>query len=252
MKLTLAVITTALLVPGFVLPVDADTHIPAVVWTTLYLRQDILVEKGTLADSPYHALRGTGIVPARIGRLISILYEYNRANEWVRQLVESKGLRDNQSGSVVWQRYDIPWPAKNRDFVYLAEPVFDEDKKFFQALLTDVSRMKAPLTKAERARLPNQSCCVMGKIIYGRWQFRSIEPEKTCARVDIMFDPGGRLPAFIVNRFQRDWPFATIRGLQAQALKQDITLHETFGNWTASLPAARIETADCMNGHLDR
>lgn len=252
MKFTPASIIAALLVTGFVPPAGADSHIPDVTWTTLYLRQGILVERGTVANSPYHALRGTGIVQARIGRVISVLYEYNRANEWVHQLDASKGLRDNSLSSVVWQRYDTPWPAKSRDFVYLAEPVFDVDRKFFEARMTDVSELASPLTRAERDRLPDQSCCVVGKLIYGRWQFRSIEPEKTCARIEIMFDPGGRLPAFIVNQFQRDWPYDTIEGLQAQALKQDITLHDVFGSWTARLPGTRIEQADCMDGRLGR
>lgn len=252
MKFTRAVIVAGLLVPGSVPPTYAGSHIPEVTWTKLYLRQGILVEKGTLADSPYHALRGTGIVQARIGRVISILYEHTRANEWVHQLVESKGLRDDLLSSVVWQRFDIPWPAKNRDFIYLAEPVFDESKKYFQALMTDVSEMNNPLTNAERARIPSQSCCVMGKIIYGRWQFRPVEPGKTCARVDILFDPRGRLPAFVVNQFQRDWAYATIEGLQAQSSKQDIAPHEVFGNWAADLPGTQIKQAECMDGQLDR
>ena len=186
MKFTLAIITAALLVPGSVPPVNADTHIPDVTWTTLYFRQGILVEKGTVADSPYHALRGTGIVQAGIGRVISILYEHNRAKEWVHQLVKSKGLRNDLLSSVVWQRYDIPWPAKDRDFVYLAEPAIDESRKFFQALMTDVTEINNRLTNAERTGLPNQSCCVRGKIVYGRWQFRPVEPGKTCARIDII------------------------------------------------------------------
>jgi hypothetical protein len=251
MKFTLAIITAALLVPGSVPPVNADTHIPDVTWTTLYFRQGILVEKGTVADSPYHALRGTGIVQAGIGRVISILYEHNRAKEWVHQLVKSKGLRNDLLSSVVWQRYDIPWPAKDRDFVYLAEPAIDESRKFFQALMTDVTEINNRLTNAERTGLPNQSCCVRGKIVYGRWQFRPVEPGKTCARIDIMFDPKGRLPAFIDNQFQRDWPFATIEGLQAQALKQDITPHEIFGNWTGDLPITQIKQTECMAGQLD-
>ena len=91
----------------------------------------------------------------------------------------------------------------------------------------------------------------MGKLIYGHWQFRPTGSGSTCARVEVMFDPRGRLPAYVVNQFQEDWPFATIEGLQEQALKQDIDLHPVFGHWTADRPETMIDLSQCRDGQLD-
>lgn len=103
-----------------------------------------------------------------IGRAVSILYDHTRANEWVDQLIESRGLRDEPLRSVVWQRFNVHWPAENRDFIYLGAPAYDEVKKFFQASMTDISDTGITLTKAERSRLPDRSCCTLGRLVYAR------------------------------------------------------------------------------------
>lgn len=251
MKFEPVIASLVMLMLGTAVPVYADSHQPEVSWSTLYSRQGILVEKGSVAGSPYHALRGTGIVQTNIGSAISILYDHTRANEWVDRLIESRGLRDLRLSNVVWQRYSVPWPAEDRNFVYLASPFYDENKKYFQALMNDVSDTSVTLTETELSKIGDQSCCTMGKLIYGHWQFRPTGKDSTCARVEVLFDPRGRLSAYVVNQFQKNWPFATIEGLQTQALKQDIDLHPVFGHWTADSPETMINDAQCRDGQLD-
>ena len=251
MKLEPVIVALVMFMFCSAFPAYADNQLPEVSWSTLYSRQGILVEKGSVAASPYHALRGTGIVQTNIGRAVSILYDHTRANDWVDRLVESRSLRKQGLKSVVWQRFSVPWPAEDRNFVYLASPFYDEEKKYFQALMSDVSDTSITLTAAEISKIGDQSCCTMGKLIYGHWQFRPTGQNSTCARVEILFDPRGRLPAYIVNQFQKNWPFATIEGLQAQALKQDINLHPVFGQWTADRPETMIDVSQCRDGQLE-
>lgn len=250
MKLRQTIIVVTLLEFSIALTAYATPPIPEVNWETLYSKQGIRIEKGLVAGSPYHALRGTGIVQTSIGRTISILYDHTRANQWVHDLTESRELRDDALSKVVWQRYKSPWPVNNRDFVYLAEPHFDEKKKYFRAWMTDISDTDIVLSTIEQAKIRDQSCCVAGKLIYGLWQFRPTGPASTCVRIEIMFDPKGYVPSFVVNQFQTNWPFATIQGLQAQALKEDIVLHEIFGSWLASHPGSMIMPSECMKGKL--
>ena len=251
MKLRKAIIVIAALEVSLALSAYADPPRPDVNWKDSYSRENIVVEKGLVADSRFKAFRGTGIVQTSIGRVISILYDHTHANQWVHKLAESRGLRDGNLSMVVWQRFDNPWPVKDRDFVYFAEPTYDEDKKFFQAWFTDIVDKGIVLTDDERSRIPDQSCCIVGKLMYTVWQFRATGPESTCVRVEVMLDPKGHVSAYFVNRFQRKWPYGTIKGLQAQALKEDITLHEVFGNWVADHPDTMISDAECEQGKLE-
>lgn len=251
MKLRKAIIVIASLEVSLASSAYADPPRPDVNWKDSYSKENIIVEKGLVADSRFKAFRGTGIVQARLGHVISILFDHTRANEWVHRLDKSRELRDGNLSMVVWQRFDNPWTVKDRDFVYLAKPTYDEEKKYFRASFSDITDTDIMLTDAERSRIPDQLCCIVGKLIYTIWQFRATGPESTCVRVEVMLDPKGHVSAYFVNRFQRKWPYGTIKGLQAQALNEDITLHEVFGNWVADHPDTMISDAECKQGKLE-
>ncbi len=229
----------------------ADPPKPNVSWEVLYSNEGITTERGLVVDSPFMAFRGTGIVEARIGKVISILFDHPRANEWVHELVDSTKLRAlSNHGVVVWQRFDNPWPILDRDFVYRAEPTYDEAKKYFRAWFSDIADTDIVLTDVERSKIPDQSCCVVAKLIYAEWQFRATGPESTCVRVEVMLDPKGWVPALLVNWFQRNWPYLTIKNLRSQAQKEDINLHEVFAVWTVGGPGSAISRAQCEQGRL--
>ncbi len=251
MKLRKAIIVIAALEFSLALSAYATPPRPEVSWKELFTKQGILVEMGLVAGSPNYAFRGTGIVQTNIGRVISTLYDHTHANRWVHKLAESKALRDGNLSMVVWQRFDNPWPVKDRDFVYLANPTYDEEKKYFRASFSDITDTDIMLTDAERSRIPDQSCCVVGKLIYTEWQFRATGPKSTCVRVEVMFDPKGKVLAFFANGFLKKWPKSTIEGLQVQALREDVTLHEVFGNWVAERQHSMISEEECMEGKLE-
>jgi hypothetical protein len=46
--------------------------------------------------------------------------------------------------------------------------------------------------------------------------------KKTHIDAQILADPKGAVPKFLVNLFQKDWPLKTLRALRAQAKKKDI------------------------------
>lgn len=236
-----------------IVPVSAyaDPLKPNTNWEVLYSEEGITVERGSVADSPYMAFRGTGVVEARLGKVISILLDHKRANEWVHNLIRSIELRAMENYSVVvWQRFDNPWPTDDRDLVYLAEPGYDETKKYFRVWFRDIADTEIILTDGERSRIPDQSCCVVAKLAYTEWQFRATSPDSTCVRVEVMLDPKGWIPAMLVNQFQRDWPYMTIQGLRKQAQKEDVKIHEKFGAWSADRPGTRISRAQCEKGRL--
>lgn len=247
----LAVIIMALLEFTVRIPAYADPPKPDVSWDVLDSNEGITTERGLVVDSPFKAFRGTGIVEARIGRVISILFDDSRANEWVYGLADSTQLRVlSDHGVVVWQRFDNPWPILDRDFVYRVETTYDEAKKYFRAWFSDIADSNIVLADAERSRIPNPSCCVAAKLIYTEWQFRAMGPESTCVRVEVMLDPKGWVPALFVNWFQENWPYSTIKGLRSQARKEDIDLHEVFGRWTAGQPGSTISRTQCEQGRL--
>ena len=244
------ILLVAVLQSGILCPARADPLHPEMSWKSLDPREGITVEKGSTPGSPFHGFRGTGIVAADIGQVISVLFEHTRANEWVHALASSQQLGNDQRGVVVWQRFDSPRPIKDRDFIYLAQVDYDEEKQYFRAWFTDVSDTDIELANLEPPVVFDDSCCIVGKLIFTEWQFRATDQGSTCVRVEVMLDPNGRVPALFVNRFQRQWPYLTIQGLRQQVVKTDVSRHELFGTWKADREGMVISRNECEQGQL--
>ncbi len=236
----------------FAASVRGDNGLLEIDWKVLHVEDKITSEVGIIADSPLMAFRGTAIIDERIGRVISALFDHERAPDWVEGLTQSIELRALENHAVlVWQWFNNPWPVKDRDFVYLATPEYNVAKKFFRARFVDLGQTEIILSAAERAKIPDQSCCVIGRIIHVEWQFRATGPNSTCARVESIIDPKGLVPAMFVNRFQQVWPRRTLSGLSEHVRKTNLVIYPGFGQWTADEPGAAISVDQCVRGRFE-
>jgi len=215
-------------------------------WEVLSEEDGITSEGGTMADSALKAFRGTALIEERIGLVISALYDHEHAPEWVEGLATSIELQNfGNQGILVWQRFNNPWPVSDRDFVYRAVPEYNEGQQTFRARFIDLDKTEIRLSAKEREMIPDSSCCVRGKIIHAEWLFRSIGPKSTCARIEVIMDPQGWVPAIFVNWFQRTWPHHTLVGLRKQVKKDDLLLHPQFGYWPERQPDAFLIPSQC-------
>jgi len=222
-------------------------------WNVLSQKDGIISEGGFPRDSALKAFRGTAIIDAPIGLVISVLFDHSRASEWVEALERSVELAPLEShGVLVWQQFNNPWPVMDRIFVYHAQPEYNREKQFFRAKFIDVDQAVSPILPEESHNGPDLSCCVVGKIIHAEWQFRATSPHRTCARVTVIMDPKGWVPAVFVNWFQEMWPHRTLAGFREQVQKPNLPLHPDFGRWSASTPKTRITSKQCQQGQLER
>ena len=51
------------------------------------------------------------------------------------------------------------------------------------------------------------------------YKLEKLKSNQTRVTVEIMVNPKGLLPNFMINLIQKDWPITTLRQLNAQALK---------------------------------
>lgn len=220
-------------------------------WETLGQKNGITSEGSVVPNSPLKAFRGTAVIDARIGIVLSVLIDHHRAPEWVDGLEESVELRALANhGVLVWQRFDNPWPVMDRIFIYQGTLNFDKDTQFLQARFVDLDQTSLRLSATERDTFANQSCCVVGKIIHAKWEFWGLSQQATCARVEVIMDPKGWVPAVFVNWFQETWPQRTLAGLRQQVQKSNLPLHPDFGHWSGSYSDNPLTSKDCLGGNL--
>ncbi|MGZ3688603.1 MAG: hypothetical protein ACXWP5_09760, partial [Bdellovibrionota bacterium] len=66
------------------------------------------------------------------------------------------------------------------------------------------------------------------------YTFQKIDATHTHVDVQVNADPRGEIPKWMVNLFQKKWPYNTLEGIRRQAAKTDVVEHQgvksTFGN----------------------
>lgn len=159
---------------------------------------------------PPVAYKAEGSVDIPLAELAAVLVDVPRQKEWVNRLVESRLIEgDPVARSVIYSRYALPWPAKDRDAVI--ESVVEED--FKQA------EVRVRFRNTTSPVVPPRSDCIRVPRSEGNFTLKDTGHGSVLVSYTIELDPGGWLPGWIVRLFVQDAPVKTLRAFKAQVLK---------------------------------
>jgi hypothetical protein len=200
---------------------SADTPAPAPKWELFDEEDGVRCYRRDVAGTDVVALRGEGFVPAPITRVASVLVNRSRAHEWIDRLARTKMLRQiSETESINWNHIKTPSPLQDRDFVFKAVLSTDPAKKKFMVTYFSVTDPLAPATDDY----------VRGHFKSGKFELTMVErtnkdgtkTKGTHVVAEVIVDPRGSVPKFLVNMVQKDWPHQTITALRRQVGKPDI------------------------------
>lgn len=97
----------------------------------------------------------------------------------------------------VYYRLDLPWPADDRDCLMIMKVKANKAKK---ETVIYFSNDGGSTKLSDAIRMPSAE---------GFWKLTSLEDEKTKVTFQFSSDPGGNLPAWIINMFIVDGPYDT-------------------------------------------
>jgi hypothetical protein len=199
----------------------ADSPAPAPKWELFDEEDGVRCFRRDVAGTDIVALRGEGFVAAPITRVASVLVNRSRAHEWIDRLVKAKMLRQiSETESINWNHIKTPTPFQDRDFVFKAVVSTDPAKKKFVVSYFSVTDPLAPVTDHY----------VRGHFKSGKFELTMVErtnkdgskTKGTHVVAEVILDPRGSVPKFLVNMVQKTWPHKTITSLRKQVAKPDI------------------------------
>jgi hypothetical protein len=175
-------------------------------WKHLYEKEGMTGWHRQTADSRFHELRAVGVIEADIFTVTAVYKDSDRSCEWLADCVAAYAIeRDGVDVQTTYNRFRLGWPLKDRDFVFAEQYVWSPGGVIDTMRSTD--HPKAPVDDgAVRAQLINSS-----------FEARSLGPGRTWIDARLQVDPGGSIPAWLVNAFTRSWPWVTFRDLRDQA-----------------------------------
>ena len=183
----------------------------------------IIVEKKNSPEDEVNTYRGTTTMPISIERIAYVLDDTESKKEWVSRLKEETRLEENPSSyrSIAYQHYNLSWPVSDRDYVIESKWTVMKDMKLPTAILSIKSIIRDDVPEIE-GRVRGQ----LNRLIY---KLEKLKSNQTRVTVEIMVNPKGLLPNFMINLIQKEWPIKTLRQLNAQALKGS-AIHEKLKN----------------------
>ena len=183
----------------------------------------IIVEKKNSPEDEVNTYRGTTTMPISIERIAYVLDDTESKTEWVSRLKEENRLEENPSSyrSIAYQHYNLSWPVSDRDYVIESKWTVMKDMKLPTAILSIKSIIRDDVPEIQ-GRVRGQ----LDRLVY---KLEKLKSNQTRVTVEIMVNPKGLLPNFMINLIQKEWPITTLRQLNAQALKGS-AIHEKLKN----------------------
>ncbi len=168
----------------------------------------IKIYTGRAPNTNFKAIKVECTVNARLSQLVAFLLDVSGQNEWVygnksSELVKKIGTNEIVFYSVV----DLPWPCANRD--YISHIIFTQESP--QALSIEAH--------TEPDLLPEKSGLVRIRESHAHWDISSVDKEHQSIVYTVQFDPGGSLPAWLVNMFVTKGPLQTFQKLRVCVAK---------------------------------
>jgi hypothetical protein len=187
-------------------------------WEKIGEQEGITTFRKEIPGSPIVAFRGEAVIEDSMAKIAGVLEDVPREIEWMADVGTSYNIEiTNEADRWEYNLTKTPWPLKNRDFV----------------VHTLISFKKGPepvlhiqMNSGENSKKPVTSDAVRGELMDSSFVLKSIGKNRTYFTCEIHADPKGIIPKWVVNLFQKSWPFDTITGLRKQLKKSDIKENE--------------------------
>ncbi len=156
-----------------------------------------------VADFKFKSFKAVTKVSAPIIEVLEVLTNEQDFEKWVYKYLGGEIVeRISDSEVYFYSATDLPWPFSDRDDVTHVKIV----KKTEGNIIIELEDFPDYLpSKNSRVRIP---------FMKGRWKLLALDNGKTEIVLEILADPGGAIPAWIVNPFITSGPFNTFQNLK--------------------------------------
>jgi hypothetical protein len=178
-------------------------------WSLSSDKEGIKVYTRHIADSKIKAIKVECTFNATAAQLVAVLMDIKTCTEWVYHTKSATVIKEvSPSDIYYYSEVNIPWPVHNRDFV--AHLKVTQDPK------TKVVTIDAPVISN---MVPAKDGIVRVENSTGRWVITPVDSSHVSIVYTLHLDPGGSVPAWLINMFAAQGPMESFKGLKKQLQK---------------------------------
>ncbi|MBO87764.1 MAG: hypothetical protein CL927_20635 [Deltaproteobacteria bacterium] len=192
-------------------------------WTRIGEKDGITSYLRPVEGERVEATRGVTTVNVPLCELISFYVDPSLATTWVDMLTEYEVIELNARQSIVWQRFDMPWPVADREFLLQVNVTRPDERTVKVSLVSTTDPRFPPPTDGDGL--------VRGVMSPSSWTFTRLSESRT--KVDMVghADPSGAFPAWLINIIQQTFPYNTLSAFAREAENGKVPLRSECADW---------------------
>ena len=180
-------------------------------WVLKLNKDGIKVYTKTCAGTSVKAIKAECELTASLTAMTAVLLNVDNSKEWIYATKKVSLLeRPSATEVIYYSEVGLPWPVSNRDFIICLSVTQDPITKIVRA----VSSNKA-------GYLPRCRDIVRVEQAASQWLITPLANGRLHVEYELQVDPGGTVPAWLVNMFATTGPFSTFQKLRGQVEKPE-------------------------------
>lgn len=178
-------------------------------WKLSTDKEGIKIYTSQVPNSKVKAVKVECEVNATMTQLVALLMDVNKSAEWIYHTKLCRLIKQvSPSELYYYSEVSLPWPAQNRDFV--------AHLTVTQNPVTKIVFIDGP---AVPGMVPVKEGLVRIANSTGKWILTPVGADKVKIEYTLHVEPGGSIPAWIVNMFATNGPLEIFRKLKIQVQK---------------------------------
>ena len=186
------------------LPVCAQNN-----WVLQKQKDGIQISNRPASNSSFKDIRVEVDLPGTVGQLAAILQDVPAYTQWSYATKKAVLIKTLGPGKFIYySEIEVPWPATNRFFYAIFELKTDPSSQSFQVVATNLPDYQ-----------PETNDLVKVPFTKGVWNVTSKPNHVIHIDYTLQLNPGGSLPAWVLNLFSTKGPLETFENIRKKMME---------------------------------
>jgi ribosome-associated toxin RatA of RatAB toxin-antitoxin module len=171
-------------------------------WKKSLDKDDIVIYTRSVESSPFHEFLAETEMAGTIDKFREIITDFERYPEWLPDCKSAEIIENPNANDFTYHmKLKVPFPFANRDIVQ-------------QIVLSELENALLVEIISQPKKIKKQEDFVRMETAGGRWVIDQITKDKVAIKFQYLADPGGGVPAWMVNTFMVKNPHKTLQNLR--------------------------------------
>ncbi len=199
----------------FLLTVTVSAYNPLVAeeekWHLAYETGGIEVYRRVTGNSKFLEFKAVGDLRGEMSEYVSAIFDTDKHTDWAPRCLEARNIEKiNDRELIIYTVYAGVWPTADRDYAARVSMASEPDIPIVRIDVERVELADAPSDTTERVHIPYLKSC---------WIFEQISQDFTRVELRAHVDPGGWIPAWLVNLGYSKVPYQFLQNLESQVAR---------------------------------